>query len=188
MQTAQSSVGRTVRSSSTRQLIALALFLAIAGCSNSDDSCFVAGTPIATPNGDVAIETVRAGDMVLAYDFATSAVVSAKVVRTFRHEAQPYLRMQVGGTTLGVTKGHPIYDADGKQFVSAGSLHAGSKLVSLNADGSVLQDGAVAAISKSADEARVYNIEVEGHHNYFAAGVLVHNKSPADLPGDATGS
>jgi hypothetical protein len=47
--------------------------------------CFVAGTPIATPSGAVAIEELRLGDLVLAYDERTGHVIPRPVTATFVH-------------------------------------------------------------------------------------------------------
>ncbi|HEU5058613.1 MAG TPA: Hint domain-containing protein, partial [Kofleriaceae bacterium] len=63
----------------TRTVRACLLLLAASAlaCSGDDDgdSCFAAGTPVATPGGEVPIETLETGDPVLSLDRASGAVV-----------------------------------------------------------------------------------------------------------------
>jgi hypothetical protein len=143
--------------------------------------CFAAGTPIATPDGSTAIELLSVGDWVMAYDEVTHRVVPAPVVRTFRHEGQRAGELKLAsGETLRVTKNHPIYLPDQLEYAEAGAVSAASRLIRLRpgkevssaiAEGFFLDSGAATET--------VFNIEVATHHNYFAGGVLVHNKQPA---------
>ena len=64
---------------------------------------------------------------------------------------------------------HRLY-SDGK-WIKAGELVIGDKI--LHVDGI---EHSINSIDKIDDKVDVYNIEVDGTHNYFAEGYLVHNK------------
>ena len=165
-----------------RTVIPLALFCACSSGSDDDvgDACFAAGTPVATPGGEVSIEDLRPGDQVLSRDRQSGAIVTALVTQTRRHPDRAYRLLEVpGGRRLGVTDDHPIYDAAAGDFVPAGQLSSGSRLVT--------RDGLRADVrSVGAGRGDVYDLSVTGDHVFFAAGVLVHNKTPdAGPPKDA---
>ena len=58
-------------------------------CDGVDCACFVAGTPVATPNGPKPIETLRVGDLVLARDEATGSFDYKAVRRTYVTTCSP---------------------------------------------------------------------------------------------------
>ncbi len=148
------------------------------------DSCFAAGTLIDTPRGPVAIEALVVGDFVYSYDFELQERVVARVRTTFVHEDETVRSLTLGdGRHVQVTGNHPFWS--GGDWVAAEDLVVGAEL--MIADG----DGAAPAFFESYVNERsgitVYNIEVEGHHNYFAEGVLVHNKRVVDPDNDGDG-
>ncbi len=173
--------------------VAVALGIA-GGCTLSSDSCFGAGTLVATPNGPTPIERLRMGDRVLAYDLENEVIVVSQVTAVFVHELvrtgvlrlarglaaqkRPERLRAEGDTELRVTPNHPIFSQETGKFVDAGTLRAGSKLLYL--DGRRTTPGQCAGFDETVSRVEtVYNITVERHHNYFANGVLVHNKEPA---------
>jgi hypothetical protein len=146
-------------------------------------ACFAAGTPIATPSGEVAIERLRVGDLVLAYDQGTHRVVPRPVVRTFAHPDQRPGRLTLeDGRVLEVTDNHPIYRPDRNDYADAGDILENTRLLLLRG---VSTDSGIATgfqADAGALPQTVYNIEVAEEHNYFAANVLVHNKSGGSPP------
>ncbi len=88
------------------------------------DECFVAGTPVHTPSGMQAIETLKAGDEVF-----TS--VGAKRIRTVvRNQAYSLVRIRTAdGQDITCTRDHPFFTDAG--WVPAHAL-AGRRLVSVN--------------------------------------------------------
>lgn len=146
-------------------------------------TCFAAGTPIATPRGEVPIDQLKVGDLVFAYDEAAHAVVSRPVVRTFAHPDQRpgHLRLE-NGRVLEVTDNHPIYLPDRANYADAGGVERETRLLMWNGTSTTsgIADGFMADPSVSLQT--VYNIEVAEHHNYFAGDVLVHNKSGGAPP------
>ena len=125
--------------------------------------CFLAGTKITMSDGtEKNIEDIQIGDYVISYNLEKGRYEKAKVARTFEHKGVPHYL--VINKVLRVTPNHPIY-SEGR-WVRADSLKEGDKLFI----------GWVETIEKVYGSATVYNLEVEKNHNYFAEGVLVHNK------------
>lgn len=147
--------------------------------------CFALGTPIATPTGDRSIEALAIGDWVLAYDESSHRVVPAPVVRTFRHEGNRTGELALSsGETLRVTTDHPVFMPDQAAYGAADRVTSGSRLIQLGAAREVRSGIAEGFfLDATAPTEVVFNIEVAVHHNFFAAGVLVHNKQPPCLQG-----
>jgi hypothetical protein len=80
---------------------------------------------------------------------------------------------------LGVTPSHPFWSVDRNDWVPAGELKIGERL--LAADGST---PCVDSFTLRAEPEPVYNIEVEGDHCYRVGqqGLLVHNMSQSVNP------
>jgi len=128
--------------------------------------CFIAGTGIHLPSGIKSIEDIKVGDTVKSFDIGTSSVVNSKVTETFVHSDRYY--MIINGT-IKTTSVHPFY-SDGN-WIEAGDLSIGDKI--LHVDG---LEHTIETIELSDEPVTVYNFEVDGTHNYFAEGYLVHNK------------
>ena len=133
---------------------------------NGGNGCFIAGTLIQLPSSTIAIEYIKVGDVVKSFDVGTSSVVNSKVTETFVHSDRYY--MIINGT-IKTTSVHPFY-SDGN-WIEAGDLSIGDKI--LHVDG---LEHTIETIELSDEPVTVYNFEVDGTHNYFAEGYLVHNK------------
>ncbi len=134
--------------------------------------CFPGTTPISTPNGDVQIKDIRAGDEVLSYK--DGHIVTRKVVQVFRSPSDGDLvRVTHTGGSFVCTPNHNIY-VEG-QYVMAGDLQPGQHLVHLCQKVEVIS---VERIHTS--DRTVFNFEVEDTHCYFAANVLVSNCQAGD--------
>jgi Pretoxin HINT domain/Putative metal-binding motif len=148
-------------------------------CDGVVDECFVAGTNVYMADGSQrSIEQVRVGDWVVGYDLSTGSILVAPVVHTFIHplhaQSRPIVRIN---ESLRATTNHPFYANE--RWIKAEALTLGDSLLLLeNSDGVNLGIRQVAVSSLIAESERetTYNIEVAGVHNYFAGGVLVHNK------------
>ena len=139
--------------------------------------CFAADTPIATPSGDVPIQALAVGDVVLSFDEARGQRVPATVVRTFAHPESHMRTLRLAsGASLIVTAEHPFYSLDRSRYVPSGELARSARLLGLDGEEVVVDAWGAQLVAPS------FNIEVAGHHNYFAAGVLVHNKSDVPSP------
>ena len=159
-------------------------------CSSSGGPvCFVAGTQIATPEGNVAIEDIREGDAVYALDAEGNVVVST-VVDAFTRTATSLVNLTLrdaSGTvyTITGTPEHPFYVPVLGDFVSMGDLTPGTELRGL--DGVAVT---VVAVRARAAAVTVYNFEVAETHTYFVAAesggaaVGVHNACEGAKPGN----
>ncbi|HET6881443.1 MAG TPA: polymorphic toxin-type HINT domain-containing protein [Pirellulales bacterium] len=147
-------------------------------------SCLVAGTPVWTDRGSVAIEQVCVGDRVLAQDAGSGELAYKPVLHTTVRPKAPLLHISVAGETIVASGGHPFW-ISGQGWVNARELQPEMSIHTVT--------GAV-PIEKIAtdDNAQqpVYNLIVEDFHNYLAgtAHLLLHDTSPRQpAPGPVPG-
>ena len=76
---------------------------------------------------------------------------------------------------LKVTPNHPIF-IEGFGYKPAGNLIIGDKVLLYVNNAFVAVP--ISNITTIKSNETVYNLEVSGEHNYFANGVVVHNKTP----------
>jgi len=130
--------------------------------------CFAAGTLIDKADGEKApIEIIAPGDLVLAYSEKDQSRVVAQVsdIMQPRMVESYYL---INGS-IRVTGEHPFY-VNGS-WVKAQELVPGDLLRGTD-DMPVI----VGSIEYLEAPLKVHNFNVADFHNYYAAGVLVHNK------------
>lgn len=150
-------------------------------CDDSETSCFVAGTRIATPSGPRPIEALKPGDLVIAFDLAAQRTVARRVASVSRSRSREILRLEAAGRVLRVTRSHPFYETTRERFVRVDELDLRSFLLAEGPDGPHAVPITALAVEATKEEVEVFNLHVDGdEHNYFAEGILVHNKSPAD--------
>ena len=142
--------------------------------------CFVAGTSVLTQDGEVAIESIRTGDMVWAWDETTDTVVLKEVVETYVNKTEELVHVFVNGEEIVATPGHPFYSPV-KGWTEAIHLRAGDVLILVNGEHVIIEKVQHEILELPVT---VYNFQVEDYHTYFVgdAGILVHNscsKSPA---------
>jgi len=125
------------------------------------------------------IEDIVIGDMVKCYDQIKREIVDSKVTHVFHHLPEEmgefYL---VINDQLRVTPNHLIYSDGG--WIEASDLKIGDSLFYPSIE------NRANSIKKVFDRVETFNIEVEGHHNYFVAlgneDTLVHNDDPSPPP------
>jgi RHS repeat-associated protein len=175
--------------------------------------CFPAGTLVATVDGLLAIEHVREGERVWAYDLVAGIWRPCVVLQTFqdRYQGRSTFVTIAGETaeTIEATLLHPFWVVRGQdledrprrlhieepptnaatpgRWVDAGDLQVGDEL--LLRDGRIVP---VEAVRTEPYDADVYNFEVDELHCYAVGwhGVLVHNScgdfdAPTGTLGDA---
>jgi predicted phage terminase large subunit-like protein len=99
------------------------------GVTGEGGNCFVAGTMVSTPEGQVPIEALRAGDEVLSFDTLRGKVVKSFVLATSKRIANGTCTLrEVSGRRFDCTPDHPVF-SPGRGFVSAGEMGSGDRLL-----------------------------------------------------------
>jgi hypothetical protein len=134
--------------------------------------CFVRGTPVTLSDGTTKpIEQVQVGDEVRSYDTDRGEFVAGVVVKIITSDVIEYLSID----GILVTSEHPFWIVDRGEWVKAGELKRGDILLRDNGGFQIVKN-----IFHIRSGVEVFNMTVEGVHNYFAGGVLVHNKAVGD--------
>ena len=139
-------------------------------------TCFVAGTPVLTPDGPKAIDQFKVGDQILSrpQDNPQGPVRTSVVEELFKLTA-PIMELRLGGQTIATTAEHPFYVAQ-KGWVRAENLESGDLLV-----GDCGEWTSVDSIRRTKRHEPVFNVRVAVDHTYFIGdddwgfSVWVHN-------------
>jgi hypothetical protein len=169
------------------------------GYDGGGGACFVAGTPVTMADGSTRpIETIRTGDLVLAYDTRSGQPAVSQVNNTAVHDhwKERAATVLINGT-LRATVNH-LFFVNGK-WRRADQIKVGDTLVRAlptgKDTGAVVRATSVLGGAPAAEPAPlpsiepttvksvhrmpgadvVYNLEVAKYHDYFSGGVLVHN-------------
>lgn len=148
-------------------------------------NCFAAGTQIEMADGSFKkIEDVVEGDMVASLNEATHEIepkVVSNPVQTLKDLIMNVYTMN--GTMITSTLDHPYYTADLKLASRDGSTTEGNKLEVGNAlymrNGQAINIFEISEYSSFLERAHqtpMYIFTVADNHNFFANGLLVHNK------------
>jgi Pretoxin HINT domain len=145
-------------------------------------SCFVAGTPIVTPQGYKLIEDIVPGDLVLSspQDDATGPVEPRVVQHVFMRVSR-VIELRVRGRVIKTTPEHPFWVL-GKGWRAAGLLETGDLLRSH--DGQWLS---VESVRDQCEVTTVYNFEVAEYHTYYVGcedwgfSIWAHNLGGCDV-------
>ncbi|WP_256574731.1 polymorphic toxin-type HINT domain-containing protein, partial [Pseudomonas sp. PA15(2017)] len=151
--------------------------------------CFAAGTLVATPDGERAIESLKVGDIVWSKPEGGGEPFAAAVTATHTRTDQPIYKVvlkkdtvdgAIASEALEVTPGHPFYVPRHKGFVPVIDLKPGDRLQSLGdgvGDGSSIT---VESITLYQTQGQTYNLTVDVGHTFYVGklGTWVHNIGP----------
>ena len=141
-------------------------------------TCFLAGTPVITKNGFKSIDKMLVGDFVLTYneEKEINEYKRVKNVYIIKDVNEKLYTVKTNDTEFSLTGHHRVYTfRDGKyQYISAENLNVGDVVRYSNGE-----YHEITSISHKPINDTVYNLEVEGNHNFFVNenGILVHNMS-----------
>ena len=86
---------------------------------------------ILTSNVLVAIENIRAGDIVISTNPDTMEKAEKRVVETYIREDSKLIHIVVNGEEIITTETHPFY-VNKRGFINAGELKIGDELADVN--------------------------------------------------------
>lgn len=135
---------------------------------DANNHCIARGTLVSTERGNVPIEQVCAGDKVYTRDGLRLVTASIKT-----GDNRAVVEVQTATRRVICTPDHKIFVV-GRGFVEAGELKAGDELVCLHSAAAFAQEP-VLRVTPLPYGAEVYDLTVDGEHEFFANGILVHN-------------
>ena len=126
-----------------------------------------------TEDGSKAIEEIRPGDQIWAWNEETCEISLKTVERTYVNRTDEIVTIRANGKEIRTTPNHPFYSPV-KGWTSAVKLRAGDVLMLVNGD-YVIVEFIQHEILESPQG--VYNLSVRDYHTYFVTGdgLLVHN-------------
>ncbi len=152
-------------------------------------ACFVAGTSVLMSAGDVeckSIEDIEVGDLVVSYNQTSGATGGKQVLDVLRLSTDLLLTVVLeNGQAIQCTPDHLFYVTSQEAWIRADELEIEDLLAT--------ESGLLSVVAKEIqvldEPLEVFDITVEGTHNYFVVGegtctaeshgVLVHNCNEA---------
>ncbi|MBD2204088.1 hypothetical protein H6G33_30270 [Calothrix sp. FACHB-1219] len=133
--------------------------------------CFASGTAILTVDGVKPIEKLHPGDSIISYNFTKQSPEIGKIGEIQVVSSPEYYLIN---HQIKVTATHPFYikTSTGVKLLQTQQLKLGDRLIGLASDTPV-----ISSIDYIQKPITVYNlISVNPNHNFYAEGILVHNK------------
>ena len=160
----------------------VSMLSSFSGAASQNMACFIAGTMVLTATGLVAIERLKAGDVVISTNLDTLETAPKTVLETYVRKVDKLVHLTINGEEIVTTDNHPFY-VQGRGFINAGNLLVGDKLISVNGEDLFVEKHYIEETDVPVD---VYNFQVEDHHTYFVgeSAVWVHNDmcQPQNVP------
>jgi len=140
--------------------------------------CFTGDTRVLVADSSwKPISEIEVGEKVVAFDESENSLKTCEVKKVFERSPQDYLKIELdNGITVKVTPRHRLLANYG--WTPAGDLKVGDSLYYYGGTSDSPTLHSVSRITREPAERRVYDLSVEHCHNYFAEGVLAHNKLP----------
>lgn len=136
-------------------------------------TCFVAGTLVSTPNGNIPIENITNGMLVYSFNSENLEISENTVEEVFVRETTELININIGSETIRSTPDHPFYVPQ-KGFINAVELRAGDILLNINGDYVIIEEIQHEILESPIT---VYNFRVANDHTYFVGNskIGVHN-------------
>jgi predicted lipid-binding transport protein (Tim44 family) len=135
--------------------------------------CFLPNTQILkSDKTSISISQVRPDDRLLCFT-QEGAVTEAVVRRVLTHEVEDYVVVTTERAILRVTQEHPFYVGNGT-FRTLESLKVGDRVFAFDGQGLSVQT--ITRLEYVHARTKVYNLQTDRPHTFFANGIAVHNK------------
>lgn len=137
-------------------------------------SCFTAGTKVLTEDGLKNIEDIKIGDKVYALNIDNNQRELKTVTSLFKGKSDEIYKITVNGKIIEATPKHQFYVVD-KGWIRAYDLEEGDMLVAKDNQSLIIEK--IEHKRDVENPVDVYNLTVEGYHNYLITEleILVHN-------------
>ncbi|KIH83072.1 putative large exoprotein involved in heme utilization or adhesion of ShlA/HecA/FhaA family [Pseudomonas batumici] len=156
--------------------------------------CFAAGTMVATPSGERAIDSLKVGDIVWSKPEKGGEPFAAAILATHVRTDQPIYRLKLEGIrtdgkaeseTLLVTPGHPFYVPARHGFIPVIDLKPGDLLQSLGDGATENVSSQVRSLELFQPQGKTYNLTVDIGHTFYVGKLKtwVHNVGPCSIDG-----
>lgn len=162
------------------------------GAGGGGGGCFIEGTYVTLPDGiKILIEEVKVGMEILTYneDYEENEIGIVKSL--IQPSASKFILLDFAdGTSIQCTPEHPfwIIDKGWCSFDPTSSIELHELEVSQLIEGDIAlnefdEQITIEGITEidSKKSVKVYNLEIEDNHTYYANGILVHNKIASSL-------
>jgi len=148
--------------------------------------CLKEGTLITTSEGEIPIEDLNAGDQVVSFDLNSQSFRIQKITAVRSHKKDFYYAVALkSGRVISMTEEHPIYLYKKGVYRSLEDIIETNEplgVLALNEQGDLIEDSIVNILFVRKPTI-VYSITIADadgdsvdESNYFAEGLLVHNK------------
>jgi hypothetical protein len=139
--------------------------------------CFAGDTPVWTVEGARPIKDLKAGDVVLSFDFLRDAVVESRVQAVHRNRTMHFYEVHAGGERVRVTGRHRIWVEGERRWFAVRDLVPGLHLRGPQDDRPEIDSIAL----EESFERPSWNLTIERTPSYFVGpGWLVHNDNVFD--------
>lgn len=148
--------------------------------------CFSADTLVWTSSGARRIDKIKAGEMVLAYDFGEQKIAERLVLRVYRNHTDHFFNIRAGGSAVRATGRHRFWVDTVNDWLPACELTPAMRLHVLADSVAAVEENTLEECCEITDS---FNLGVDRNPNFLVGpGLLVHNQGGFDtkLGGDIT--
>lgn len=145
---------------------------------SSGGTCFLAGTLIKTITGEVEIEKINAGMLVLGYDENLNKVVRCRVNKLLTHDREEekiseYYLLKTENSGVKVTLNHPFYIGN-SEYKQIQQIQI-EDYIYIQSENFIMKEKIISKQLIHCEKTITYNLSLNKPNNYFANNYLVHN-------------
>jgi hypothetical protein len=139
--------------------------------------CFVEGTLIDTPNGDIPIENIKLGDEIYSFNDYDDEKIISIVENLVSHEPDEttgkIVKIKTNLNEVVTTLNHPFITIDVEgvhRWEQVSDLKVGDTVIGENGEELIIEEIDILKMN-----AETYNLTIKDTHHYIANGFRVHN-------------